>query len=476
MTTRPQDLHAYYADPAVRTRILEYCGGSREHPPTAVFLAGITGGEGSICSWDQAPRTAVANLDALLDAGADIARSAWDREALLIHFDFDYQNIDVPGEAYHHPAEVFWKLEPVYRAAQHVLRRYGLRLLPLMTGRGYHLTGRVPLAADVVDRLAALVPGPPAWLATMGARPLEGVSDTVTERHARAYTGASMVTEFLAHAMMRRADARSPIPTVLNNVIVGSGLTGRECNSIDLSYAGDPMDIRHMRVAFGAYQKHRFRPDLVAHRAASERPPFIAVPRGRESLQHLLTHGRDFAHAARAARSRPTALPDVTGGARSLLDAYDRSDLAAFHRAFYATPQLTIDESDEQFRALCASSIPPCVLQPLLGANDLLLQPTCVQHVTRGLMAEGIPARDIAGIVRARYAADLGWGSRWSWMDRESRAEFDVRVFAAALAVGADRAVDFNCVSAQQKGLCTGGPCCRDLRDNRSRLLEAVAA
>lgn len=474
---RISSLHDYYADPFVRERILEYCGALDDvrGGPTCVDLAGLTGREARFVTWGRAPRYATGQLDALLAGGADISRSTWDTASLLIHLDVDYQNADSPGEAYHHPAEVFFKLEPVYRAAQHVLHRFDLPLLPLMTGRGYHFTGRIPLDSAVIARLAALVPAPPRWLVTLPARRPPWLTQELSERHAKAYVGAGMLVEFLAHRILKRGARRSPIPIVLNGTMVGTGLAGRECASLDLSYAGDPMDVRHMRVAFGAYQKHRFRPDIVAHRGASERPPFIAVPRGEESLEHLLSHGREFAHAARAARVRSTRLPVVTGGVAALLDMYATSRLAQSHRRFCETPRRSVAEGDALFRALPAS-LPECASRPLLTPNDWLLQPTSVQHVTRALMAEGRLPRDIAAIVRARYAADYGWSRRWAWLDAETRAEFDVRVFAGLIEAGVDRAIDFNCTSAQEKDLCPRQPCGRDLRVDRARLLEAVPA
>jgi hypothetical protein len=465
----------YYADPFVRERILEYCGATADGRITCVDLAGLTDHRARLMTWGRAPRYQASQLDVLLASGADISRSLWDTASLLIHLDVDYQNSDSPGEAYHHPAEVFFKLEPVYRAAQHVFRRFGLPLLPLMTGRGYHFTGRVPLESSVVDRLAALVPEPPPWLATLAARRPQWLTAHLSERHAKAQAGAGMLVEYLAHRIWRKAEPRSPIPIVLNGVVVGTGLAGRECTSIDLSYAGDPMDVRHLRVAFGAYQKHRFRPDIVAHRGASERPPFIAVPRGDESLEHLLSHGREFAHAARAARVRSTQLPVVTTGIAAALDAYAASRLSASHRRFYASPRRTVAEGAALFRTLPAS-LPDCVTRPLVTPNDWLLQPTSLQHVTRALMADGLPPRDIAAIVHARYAADYAWGRRWAWLDPEARAEFDVRVFAGLIEAGLDRAIDFNCTSAQEKNLCPRQPCGQDLRVNRDRLLTAVPA
>jgi len=461
----PLTLAEYYADPHVRARIVEYCGGSADRGPTAIYLASMMGGDRPFLTWDMAPRCEPGALHVLLDAGADIARSAWDVEGLLLHVDLDYQNVDNPGEAYHHPADVFTKMEPAYRAARHVFERHGLRMLPLVTGRGYHFTGRVPLGSDVVDMVASLVPQPPPWLATVAGRSREWPTPPISARHARAYTGAGLLVEFLAHQILRRARHRSPLPVVMNGTVVGTGDVGRECVSIDLSYAGDPMDVRHIRVAFGAYQKHRFRPDLAG--LAASRPPMIAVPRGEETLEHMLSHTRDLRHAARLARSTSAVLPDTQDGVLRLLHAYQASRLAAFHRAFLAEP---IDITPPPL----PPDLPPCVMRPLTAPNDLLLQPAIIQHVTRVLLTEGWTPRAIAALVRSRYEEDHGWGARWSWMDPASRAAYDVRVFSGMLLTGVDQAVDLNCRSTQEKGLCPGGECGRDLRPVRARLLQAV--
>src|SRR5204862_4006099 len=80
--------------------------------------------------------------------------------------------------------------------------------------------------------------------------------------------------------------------------------------------------------------------------------------------------------------------------------------------------------------------------------------------------------RDIAAVVHSRYTQDFGWGSRWRRLDAETRAEFDVRVFAGLVATGLDRGVAFNCRSTQEKGQCPGRPCVHDLRVDRACLLD----
>lgn len=463
----------YYSEPAVRARMVEYCGGDERHEPTAVYLASMRAAEARFPTWEQAPRHPVSALDDLLGAGADVARSLWDRTHILVHLDVDYLNVDTPSEAYTHPADVFYKLEPVYRAAQHVFARHGLRLLSLVTGRGYHFAGRVPLDAPVVDRLAALAPAPPAWLGSTGSRRLPWMTDGITARQARAWTGTGMLVEFLSHQILRRARTRSPIPMVVNNTVVGTGEVGRECVSLDLSYAGDPLDVRHMRVAFGAYQKHRFRPDLSG--PAATHPPMVAVPRADERIEHMLSHRTDLRHAARLARASSVMMPEVTAGVARLLDAYDGTPLARFHQAFeQGVPATRSNTVSDQRPAAHRRLLPACVTRALATPNDLLLQPAVIQHVTRALLADGLSPRDVAALVQARYDADHGWGARWSWMDARTRASFDVRVFSGLLMAGVDEAIDLNCRSAQEKGLCPGGECGRDLRTTRARLLKAV--
>jgi hypothetical protein len=91
-------------------------------------------------------------------------------------------------------------------------------------------------------------------------------------------------------------------------------------------------------------------------------------------------------------------------------------------------------------------------------------------------MARGARPAAIAGLVQAAYEEDHDWGDRWSWMDRRTRADFDVRVFAGLIATGLDSLVDLNCVSAQEKDVCPRAGCSYDLRVDRERLRHAASA
>jgi hypothetical protein len=413
------------------------------------------------------------DLDNLLDGGADIFRSMWDRQSLLVHMDVDYLNADRPGHAFACPADAFQKIEPTYQSIVELLKRYQIGLLTVMTGRGYQLTGEIPLDSPLVGRLAALAPGVPDWYETQPIRLLRWIRDRFTADHARAYVGLGLILEYLAHQVIRHAAPGSRLPLVMNGTNVGCGPGGREAVSLDLSFAGDPMDVRHVRVAFGGYQLHRFRPDLYGAEVASL-DPLVAVPRWNSSLDEMLNRHRSRDGAAYLAESSRARTPTVTDGVAALLADYEQSTLARFHRAFYLTEPNPPAAWSCTYDRFDLSALPPCVAAPLVNPHDLLLKPEYIQHVTRFLMSEDWAPRHIAGLVWSRYEKDFGWGERWSRLSSRARAEFDVRVFAAMVATGLDRSIDFNCRSAQEKRLCPFAGCPRDLRVNRDRLLGAL--
>lgn len=465
VTCLPGSAAEYYADPAIRERMLEYCGASDGRAPSSAFLVGISPGHGPFPSWEHADVVPPAEVEGLWASGCDISRALWDDRSLIFVVDLDYQNPDQPSEPYLRPAEVFVKLEPAYRAVRSVLGAYDLHPLPVMTGRGYHFTGYIPLESSVTSRLADLARGVPAWFHTVERRRRPGITTRMTERQAAAATGLGLLLEFLAHEMMRTAQRDSQIPLVLNGTVVGSGRLGRECASIDFSYAGDPLDVRHIRVLFSTYQWHRMRPDIFGWLTSSDVPPLVTLPRGRVGLLRMLERGHGLA-AGLALAHVPAPMPDVSAGVAAAIDAYEASPLAAFHRDFLdrrARHAGTVPAPD-------TSLLPPCVVAPLERPNDLLLKPAHLQHLVRGLMARNWDPADVAVLVASAYRDDHHWGTRWSWMDAETRADFDVRVFAGLLSTGHDALIDFNCVSAQEKDLCPRMRCDRDLRDERDRL------
>lgn len=465
----------YYRQDAVRERVRQYCGGGGSNPLTCRLLTALRPDQ-PMAMWETAPVYPPTALDDLFEAGADIARSLWDTQSLLFHLDLDYHNPDTPSEPFTHPIEIFYKLEPVYRACRRVLARFGLAPLVLTTGRGYHFTGRIPLDDVLIERLAVIAPHTPAWHATFAERQPWASPKALDKRQARAFVALGMVVEHLAHLIVRQAMQQTVMPVVFNGTDVGAGLYGRECASLDFSYAGDPLDTRFIRVAFGTYQLHRFRPDIFGPRA-SALPPMVAVPRGRLPLVRLVTNGRMPAMAAREASRADTRLPNVTAGVSALMADYLTSPLSKVHEQFYHVKPHPPQDWPTTYDTFDGHDLAPCVTWPLQTPNDLLLQPARLQHLVRGLMAHGWQPRHIAGLVHSRYAQDHNWGSRWTRMDRQTRAEFDVRVFSSMIATGLDRGVDYNCVSAQEKGLCPWAPDChRDLRTEHVQVFKGRAS
>jgi len=249
--------------------------------------------------------------------------------------------------------------------------------------------------------------------------------------------------------------------------VVGHGAYGRECVSLDFSHVGDPLDIRHFRVAFGPYQWHRTRPDIFGA-SAGDVPDLIALPRARRNLLAMLLGARTPAFAQRLARRSHARIPDIALGVGRLLDQYASSRLVRFHRAFNDPSATTAPPK------LDRTSMPPCVSQALDMPNDLLLKPEHIQHLTRWLVSRGWRARQVAELVCSIYQEDHGWGACWAERDARTRAEFDVRVFGGMIATGLDQMIDFNCVSAQEKYICPRVGCQYDLRVDRDRAVAQV--
>lgn len=460
----------YQRLPAVVERARESCGLDDARHGQCVYLATMSRDHGPHPTWGDAEPEPPAHLGAMFARGHDVTRSMWDTGSLIVYIDLDYLDPGDPGGPYLHPADAFLCVEPVWRTLHDQARRHHLHLLDLMTGAGYAFVGRVPRHGLAARWLAALAPETPAWWYSHAQRRPAWTLDALPEADARAHLGLSLVLEHLAHRVIASHPADAPVPVVLDNTEVGRGTHGRACVSVDLTHFGDPLDARHLRVAYGVYQKHRLRPDIFGAQAAAV-PPLAVVPRRGHGLLETLAVSRDLSRAAHAAVLDRTDLPDCTRGIMRLLAEYERSALAAFHRTYLA-PRVGTPPTDETvLRSLDPETLPPCVAACLRQPNDLLLKPAHLQNLVRVLMARGWPARRIADLVLAHYRRDGAWGDHWRRVDPETRAYHDVRVFAGMVATGLDRGLDLNCVSTQEKGMCPRRLCGLDLRRERDQLL-----
>jgi hypothetical protein len=448
-------------DPVVRARLVEFLGG----PP----LAGAS--SRFICAEPPAVGDAFrplppAELDTLRRAGGELYRSLWDRDGLIADLDFDYLHFDRPQTVYDDPGRAFAALRPVVAATRALLAESGIHPLHLVSGRGHHLIWRIPRRTATAVRLAALGHVGPE-LAAEYRRPQPPRGEPVPLDLAAAHAGLGRLLEHVGHEILARAAAACPVSLQLAAVEVGPGPGGREVAVLDLSAYGDPLHRRTLRVPFSPYLRPLRRPP---GEPPADRPPLVVLPlRGSETA--TLAAARDRRAVAAEARRSRALIPDGAAGTGRLLDAYQRSPLAAFHDAFYRTPLQPVGHWDAIFRRLLDGDLPPCVRLPLERPNDLLLRPAALQHVTRALLARGWRPRDVAGLIHARYASDLGWRAGVHFHEPRVRAEHYVRLFAGLVAAGRDELVDFNCVSTQEKGYCPAGGCRQDLGRLRDELL-----
>ena len=277
-----------------------------------------------------------------------------------------------------------------------------------MTGRGYQFTGRIPLDHPLTARLAGLVPAVPSWFETLDARRPPGVGAPMTPAQARASAGLGLVVEHLSAAVMAEAQPESRIPVVFNGTVVGSGYLGRECTSIDFSYAGDPLDTRaHARALQHLSMASRPARICSARRPAWRFHRWPPSRAGRESLLAML------AARPRPRPGGPARRADPGRRCRTLPRGSDGSWTTTTRvgwRPFTGSTWLRASIRIAARPALDLDAVPPCLAAPLRYPNDLLLKPAHLQHLVRGLIARGWHAADIAKLVRRHYEADARLG------------------------------------------------------------------
>ncbi|MGD9895924.1 MAG: hypothetical protein AB7T14_02435 [Candidatus Methylacidiphilaceae bacterium] len=449
----------YYRNASVRRRIAEYCGGIPEEPEgfSCVYLVCYGVGQEKGVSAEPHSSVEKKRFTELLDAGADILRSMWDREALLGILDIEYVNWDYPAEIFFRPAEVFSKMEPLYRTIGRCFGIYGIKPLAILTGQGYHFVFRIPKDSAAFPLLAAYGTVGPR-LIECGERFGARFGCTFSPLEAAAYETLGRLFELLTHRILEEYKSSSfkgnvPIPAVPTDVTVGHvGLAGlREAVALDLSLYGDPLPRRATRCPFSVYQKHRVLWEKYGERAGRELPIPVLLPRFEGSrLEELLSTRADWDKAAHLAQACSVAIPDASSSILGWLRDYEGSSLARVHWEMQKT---------RHDGTRSPSDLPPCVAHCLQEPNPHLLKPTNLQALTRVLLSIGWEPAAIANLVRERYEEDHAWGDLWEKYEPATRADFYVRLFAGLVLTGVDEEIDLNCVSQQEKGYCWR-PCC----------------
>jgi hypothetical protein len=457
---------AYYRQTQVRSRLIEYCGGSAPdaHTGTARYLVtngNITTGLGIP---ERSHAFGTADLDIVLTRGADIFRSMWDRDHMLFVVDLDYQNPDYPYEALYNPSSTFEKMEPVFTALRQELSARGISHKAIMTGQGYHFVWSIPDSSPVNDRLARIG----SMLPTLQEKYRYDhpyTNEPVPTKKGAANAGIGLLFEFLAHRVLGKTSEPGNIPAVATGLPVGVQKQGRgrESASIDLSACGDPLFMRYFRCAFSVYHKAV---DPGIHR--------ICLPRDSARWNEMMEPRASLEAAAEYARNHSAAIPEAEAGTGKLLDDYLQSGLRSFHDYFNSGRQDEPGEWENGYDRLDLGQLPPCVSLPLAHPNPDLPKPGNIQNVTRVLVSRGWHPRSVAGLVRSRFERDFNWGVGWLYYDAATRADFYVRMYSGLVATGIDNLSDFNCVSHQEEGLCPQPWCGFNLADYKEPLWKAI--
>ena len=460
-------MRAFYANSAVRQRLVEFLGGDTLEHATAVYLTHSDG-----CQFQRSEIHRPGDLQWFLDRGLDIARSLADQESVLLHLDMEYVNFDAPGEAYLHPARTFDLQEPVVRVIEQLLSGWGIRPLHMITGQGHHFVWRVRANSDPARQMIALNPAPELVDVCMDRIAEEwrpGVSRSAQE----AFAGVALVVEFLAHQIKWRAAPGAELPVEITAVHVGPCLTPqREMISIDISEYGDPLHTRMIRMPFTNYLKPWVTGLAKELGVEAEIPRFRTIPLHDMDVRQAIQVRRGRKDVVALAKRATSAVPLQEEGTARLIAAYLASPLNRFHRDFYASRHDPRERWEQTYGQTPLAGLPPCVRNILAWPNDRLLKPAGIQLVTRCLLAAGWQPRHIAGLIRSKFEnPSFQWSVGWQDYEPGTRADFYVRLFSGLWATGVDRLVDFNCTSTREKGFCQqdGASFC-SLEPSRSKL------
>ena len=453
----------YYRSAAVRGRVREFLGRDSSGKPTCRYL--VKGGTRALRLHEHYP---VEALDAFLDEGDEIARSLWDAGSLIADFDVEYVNFDRPAEAFLNPARAFALQEPTREAIAHLLAGYGISPLHLLSGRGHHFIWQIARGSPAFQYLANLGHGTPSLWQTIADHPAPD-STLAPIESARAFAGLGQVMEFLAHRVKEIAVRASEIPIELTAVEVGPSARGREMVSLDISEYGDPLTVRLLRVPFSVYLKPWQLRGAIADEVLSEMDPLFVIPTAGMTMPEALPVMRSGEMVARLAETASAVIPDASTGTMRLIAEYESSPLRKFHEDFYAQEHEPPERWAATYDRAPLDHWPACGRLIVEQPNDLLLRPACIRRVVRILLALGWHSRHIAGLIRSKYEGHFGW-TQFTGCDPATRADFYVRMFAGLFATGRDDLIDFNCISAQEEGLCFFTDC----NDNLLRFREAA--
>ena len=457
-----------YADPAVRSRLIEFLGGDTLDHATAAYVTQSDG-----CQFDRRQLRPPLELDHFLTNELDIARSMADSASFLLHLDVEYVNFDSPAEAYLDPWRTFDLQEPVVREIETLLLQWGIRPLHLITGQGHHFVWRIARASELAAQITALCPAPELVDACAERVPPE-LGAVIDRESQRAFAALSLLMEYVAHRVKAAAAPLSEFPVEITAVHVGPNATKqREIISIDISEYGDPLHTRMVRMPFTHYLKPWVSGLARSLGIEGEIPTFRAIPLHEIDIRQAIKVRQVDADVRDLARRACVRIPEQTEGTARLLADYLTSPLRRFHEYYYSDQHDAKERWHETYDRMPLEALPPCARHLAVWPNDLLLKPAGMQLVTRCLLAAGWHPRHIAGFIRSKFENPaFNWGVDWNDYVPAIRADFYTRLFAGLQATGLDALIDLNCTSAREKGFCfppSSGSC--SLEPTRQTLL-----
>ncbi|MCS7151591.1 MAG: hypothetical protein NZ928_04305, partial [Endomicrobia bacterium] len=390
----------------------------------------------------------------LLEIGADIFRTVWDREATLFILDFEYYNIAYPAEAYFKPYDVFYKLEEIYQRVKDLYKRYNLNFISIQTGQGYHFVFKVPFGTKQHNELVNLAYIEPTlqgkYNSISGRR-----KKKVSEETGKGFHMAGRLIEYICHKLLGNLKDYHGLPVVFGDVSVGKN---REAIALDLSMYADPIYMRDIRIPFSIYQKHRIYDKF---KLSTQNIPYFAVlVRENKNIIYfnnptdIIDIRNDEKKILDVASMTTCEIPDNTEFLNTLIKRYQSSKLYKIHKQFDSCEHDPPEIWYKTYDKFNINILPPCVRHCLIEPNDHLLKPTNLQTLTRVLIKLGWHPKHIAGLIRSKYERNYGWGEIWYKYDAASRANFYVRIYSDLILTGIDKEEDLNCWSHFEKGYC----------------------
>ncbi len=465
-------MNPFYADRAVRQRLIEFTGGSTLDQATAAYITRSDG-----CQFDRRELRLATELDWFLERDVDIARSLADSASYLLHLDVEYVNFDSPAEAYLDPWRCFELQEPVVKVIESLLLEWGIRPLHVITGQGHHFMWRIAQNSNLAEKLRSLNPA-----SELVPRCIERLPPLLTGRieaeDQAAFFAAALLMEFVAHRIKEIAAPLTALPLEITAVHVGPCATAqREMISIDISEYGDPLHMRMIRMPFTNYRKPWVNGLVKNLGLEGEIPTFRSIPLHEMDFRQAIKVRQDDGDVLDLARRACVRIPEQEQGTLQLLNHYLASRLRRFHEYYYSALHDAPERWPETYDRTPLTTLPHCVRHLLEQPNDLLLKPAGMQIVTRSMLAAGWHPRHIAGLIRSKFENPAyGWGIDWNDYEAATRADFYTRLFAGLHITGLDRLIDFNCTSTREKGFCfpTADDSC-ELESARQKLLSKLS-